>query len=268
MPISFDALKDRQREAPDWIITGYLKRQNTAIIMGPPKRSGKSWMILDACWSLSEGKNVWDVPSLGTPRPLRCVYFTQEDCEDDIQDRVLAHVQAGRPTSDRLWVVPKNLSICFDSTVGRNLIQHELDQVVEKAGPIDLVCFDPMRRMHHGDENDSRTITEIWGVLDRIHQRYKCATLIAHHTIKPPRDLTNYDPTDPHTGRGSGDIYGGGDAFMVVIPGTINGQSRQVSVFFESKRGKLIEPARLKISFSSGHVAYMGTAIAPETTTL
>src|SRR5262245_61658598 len=96
-----------QRREPDWILEGFLKRGGVGIMMGPPKKSCKSWLTLDMCWSLAEGQAVWG--TLRPPRPMRVVYFTQEDTEDDAQDRVLAHLAgAGRAATDRLWVVPKN----------------------------------------------------------------------------------------------------------------------------------------------------------------
>jgi hypothetical protein len=142
-------------------------------------------------------------------------------------------------------------------------VQAELDSVREKAGDIDLVVFDPMRRMHHGDENDSAMIGQLWSVVDRIHKRFNCSTVFVHHTVKPPKDKIGWDPTDPYTGRGSGDIYGGGDAFAVVLPGAGNVEGRQVTVFFESKRGKPIAPARLKVEFGTGMVRWMGEGQMP-----
>lgn len=255
---SLQELRDKPRPQPDWIMDGLLKRQNTAVIMGQPKKAAKSWLLLDMCWSLSEGKYPWGIREFAPPQPMRCVYFTQEDTEDDAQDRVLNHFTTNRQPNDRVWIVPKNLNMVLDTTDGRAQIQKALDEVRDNVGGIDLVVFDPMRRMHHGDENDSQTIAKIWSVVDRIHKRYNCATMFSHHIGKPPLDRTNYDPTDPYNGRGSGDIYGGGDAFMVVVPGIGNSDYRDVGVYFESKRGKQPAPAKLKVNFATGQVQYMG----------
>jgi len=265
MAKSLQEMKERQRTNPDWIIQGFLKRGNTAIVMGQPKKACKSWLLLDLCWSLSEGKPVWGVKRAdGTPvfptQQMRSVYFTQEDTEDDIHDRILAHLKGGgREANDRLWIEPKNLQIAFDTVEGRKLIQAKLDEVRSKTGAIDLVVFDPMRRMHRGDENDSKTIVEMWAVLDRIHQRYGCATMLTHHIRKPGQDKSGWDPTDPFVGRGSGDIYGGGDAFINVVPGRGTEESRIVGLFYESKRGKPLPPSQLKVTFETGAVEYLGS---------
>jgi RecA-family ATPase len=225
-------------------------------IMGAPKKACKSWLMLALAWDLSEGKSVWGLPALTSPTPLRTVYFTQEDTEDDIDLRIKAHLSAKREPNDRVWIVPKNLSIKLDTNEGRRIVERELDHVAEAAGKIDLVMFDPMRRIHNGNENDSDTIGRIWDVVDKIHRRYGCGVIISHHITKPPHDKKGYDPTDPFNGRGSGDIYGGGDAFVVVVPGSMNKErtERRVSVYFESKRAQEMEPAMLKVDFKTGNV--------------
>lgn len=273
MAKSLAELKERERAKPDWIIQGLLKRGNTAIMLGQPKKAAKSWLTLAMCWDLSEGAPIWGIKTAaGEPvfptTPMRSVYFTQEDTEDDIHDRVLNNLGMGdvkwegRTPNDRLWIEPKNLQMVFDTPEGRRLIQEKLDEVERRAGEIDLVVFDPMRRMHHGDENDSKTIVAMWGVLDRIHQRYGCATMLTHHIVKPPSDKrVPWDPTDPFVGRGSGDIYGGGDAFMNVVPGKGGEDSRVVGVYYESKRGKQLPPSQLKVTFTTGQVQYLGAGV-------
>lgn len=271
MAKSLMELKEKQRVEADWIIPNLLKRGNTAFMIGTPKKACKSWMLLELAWSLSEGKEIWGIkrhPSLDDSpasyllmpeRAMRTVYFTQEDTEDDIHDRCMAHFNAGRIPNDRLWVVPKDLRIAFDTTGGLNTIQEELDGVGDKAGKIDLVIFDPMRRFHRGDENDSGIINRLWESLDKIHRRYGCATMFSHHTVKPPTAKeNNFDPTSPFVGRGSGDIYGGGDSFMTIVPGKGDEHGRVVGMYFESKRGRQLEPAQLKVHFKTGKVEWLG----------
>ncbi len=262
MAISVVELRDKPLPADDWIIEGLLTRKNTGLVIGPPKKGNKSWMLLNAAWDLSEGKDVWGVPQLKTGRQMRTIYFTQEDSEANIQERVKLVVGGGREVNDRVWIVPKNLNIKLDTHVGADLVKRELDQVA-KVGPIDLVVFDPMRRIHDGEENDSQTIAKLWHRLDAIHNDYNCATLLSHHIVKPPLDRAGYDPTDPYHGRGSGDIYGGGDAFVVVVPQELlqGGSGRKLKVAFESKRGGQLPSAVLKMSYAEGRISWMGQAL-------
>jgi RecA-family ATPase len=266
MAISVSALKDKPLPTNDWIINGLLTRKNTGFLMGPPKRAAKSWLLLAAAWNLSEGFPIWGMSYLSPPRQMRVVYFTQEDTEADIQKRVLIHINGGRrEPNDRLWLVPKNLNIKLDTQLGEGLIKRELDSVVAQAGAIDLVMLDPFRRMHDGDENDSSVIAKLWRTLEKIHNTYDCSTLIAHHVKKPPNDRSAYDPTDPNQGRGSGDIYGGGDAFVMVVPGPTapDGKSwRQVTLHYESKRGEQMPPTIHRVWLTTGQVQHTG-AVAP-----
>jgi RecA-family ATPase len=263
MAMSLEDFRDRRVSEVDWIIPGWLTRQNTGFMMGQPKKANKSWLLLAMMMDLAEGLPPWGIPAFKPDRAMRSVYFTQEDTEDNIHQRIMAHLGEGkRAISDGVWVVPKNLNIKLDTPQGRNIVQGELDQVQEKAGAIDLVVFDPMRRIHNGNENDSETIAEMWDVIDRIHKRYDCGTIISHHTKKPPQGdaAEGYDVTDPFTGRGSGDIYGGGDAFVVVVPGKLGSDrmSRVVSAHFESKREQQILPAQLKVDYKTGRVTNLG----------
>lgn len=255
MPKSLVDFSTRQRVDPDWIVPGLLKRKNTAFMIGPPKRSGKSWLLLEMGWNLSVGEAIWGVKKAnGDPlflpkRPMRTVYFAQEDTEDDVYDRVMPSINLGRTPNDMFWIVPKNWAIQMDTLEGRRLMQDELEHVRHTAGPIDLVMLDPMRRLHKREENDSTAIAEIWDVLGRIQEKYACATLFAHHTKKPPDDRTNYDPTSPFVARGSGDIYGGGDGFMTIVPKRQTEAFQTVEMHFESKRGRPLPPIVLKINF-------------------
>jgi RecA-family ATPase len=260
MAISVVDLAAKVFPPDDWIIPNLLTRFNTGFMIGPAKK-GKSWLLLDAAWSLSEGKEPWGIRELRPSRPMRTVYFTQEDADVNIQARILAHVNNGkREPNDRVWVVPKNLNMNLDTPMGQRVIQRELDSVAGAVGRIDLVMFDPFRRIMEGDENDSAVIAKIWGKIAVMQERYGCGTIISHHTVKPPRDKGGWDPTDPYAGRGSGDIYGGGDAFMMLVPGALAGDrmSRKVGLFFESKRAAEISPARLNIDFATGRATYLG----------
>lgn len=261
MALSVLELAQKTFPGENWIIPGLLTRKNTAFLMGPPKSAAKSWLLLDAAWSLAEGEPIWGIASTQSSERFRTVYFTQEDTEKDAYDRIHAHLNGGgRRGNDRLWIVPKDLNFQLDTPQGVRGIAQQLDEVANRAGEIDLVIFDPMRRIHAGDENNSQTIASIWSVIDKLHRHYNCGVIIAHHIVKPPRDRSGYDPADPYQGRGSGDIYGGGDAFVMVVPGAMepNNEARRVELHFESKRAKQMPPAALRVDFHTGRVSYLG----------
>ena len=270
MHLSLDYFKSRKRQEPDWIIRGFLKRMGAAIIMGEPKKACKSWILLNGAWNLSEGKPFLplysgDKPPDSTfiftpPRPIRIVYFTQEDTEDDLHDRIEIMFKAGRVPNDRLWCVPKDLSLKFDSNKGRKQIEEYLGEIETNAGPIDLLVYDPMRRFHSQSENDSDVISRFWDVVNYLSRKFKSAAFIAHHVIKPSGDKEKwYDQASPYMARGSSDIYAGGDGFVNIVPirSPQPDLERNIEVHFESKRGKGLRPVRLKVSFETGRVEFL-----------
>jgi RecA-family ATPase len=279
MAYDLQYFKNRVRPEPDWIIPNWLKRKNTGFILGEPKKACKSWLMFDLAISLALQKPLWGITYLdGKPlfqasRPMRTVYFTQEDSEDDFHDRALLRFNAGlEDTGDLVWIVPKDLSIGFGERDRKVKLAEELRQVQSKSGPIDLVMFDPMRRMHKGNENDSQVIVDLWNQLDALHADYNCGTLFSHHVVKPPKDATVImDLTSPYMARGSGDIYGGGDAFINVVPSKSRGgiagycpDYRILDLHFESKRSAPVQPSRVKVSFETGKVSFMEFTSAPK----
>lgn len=264
MPRTLSYFKTRKRTEPDWIIPGWLKRKNTGFIIGQPKRACKSWLLLNLAWDLSAGSPVWGIERARDgylfvpPRPMRVIYFTQEDAEDDIHDRIDICFKGGRTDNPNLYIVPKDLKLTLDNLIH---IESPIKSAAE-SGPIDLIIFDPMRRMHYGKENDSDVIVKLWQSLDILHERYNCSTLFSHHMVKPPRDAaSSHDQTSPHAARGSGDIYGGGDAFINVIPRPVRGRNaatRDLDLHFETKRSRATSPLILSISFDTGAVTFKG----------
>jgi hypothetical protein len=257
----------RQRQESDWIIPGLLKRNNTMFIVGEPKMACKSWLLANLAWDLSDGKPVWGIQHskngyLFVPKQaMRTVYFFQEDEEDDFQDRAGLMTAAGRLPNDNFWFVPKNLQMTLDSETGIELIQRELSAASEVA-PIDLVIFDPLRRVLHGDESNSEKIAEVWRTLDAWSKAFNCSFIVAHHVVKPPRQQgSHYDAASPYVSWGSSDIYAGADAFVNVVPGKQRGQptkGRLLQLHFTSKRSKEISPVTVKVNFETGNVEFQG----------
>jgi hypothetical protein len=265
--MSLPALLARVRQEPDWIIPGLLKRSNTMFIVGEPKRACKSWLLANLAWDLSEGKPVWGIEHtkkgyLFVPkRPMRIVYFSQEDAEDDFQDRAELITATGRQPNENFWFVPKNLQMTLDSDTGARLIETELVASASSA-PIDLVILDPLRRVLQGDESNSERIAEIWRKLDDWSKAFNCSFVVAHHVVKPPRQQgQHYDPSSPYVSRGSSDIYAGADAFINVVPKTQQGQptkTRLLELHFTTKRSREISPVSVRVNFETGGVEFVG----------
>jgi Bifunctional DNA primase/polymerase, N-terminal/AAA domain/Primase C terminal 1 (PriCT-1) len=264
MPLT--KLLARSRQEPDWIIPSLLKRNNTMFIVGEPKRACKSWLLANLAWDLSEGKQIFGVRHskkgfLFVPkRPMRVVYFSQEDAEDDFQDRAEIMARAGRTPNDNFWFVPKNLQMTLDSENGPALVEDELTAAARTA-PLDLIILDPLRRVLQGDESNSERIAQIWRKLDDWSRAFNCSFIVAHHVVKPPRQQgQHYDPSSPYVSRGSSDIYAGADAFINVVPGKQKGQptkGRLLQLHFTTKRSRGISPVSVRVNFETGGVEFV-----------
>jgi RecA-family ATPase len=264
MPKPLTALSGFVSPPDDWIIPHILKRGNTGFVIGRPKKAAKSWLLFNLGWDLASGKNCWQISRerdgdlLVPPRPMRVCYFSQEDTEGDLYDRFKLMVAAGRVPTNNFWYEPKNLSLMLDNSDGERAIFG----VLEKAAPIDLVMFDPMRRMHSFNENDSEHMARLWRSVSNIEHKFNCSCLFSHHIVKP--NAMSAAESDPFAARGSGDIFGGADAFINVVPRPQRGNpgkghlKQPVTLHFEIKRGKPLLPVDLTVDFQTGLVNFDG----------
>lgn len=268
MPKPLSYFTTLQHQPDDWIIPQLLKRGNTGYINGEPKRAAKSWLMLNLGWDLVDGSNIWGVqytnggiftPAFLPPRPMRTLYFTQEDTEDDFKDRHDLLILKGlRKDNDNFFTEAKNLNIMFDGGRGERII----DDAMSSCAPLDLVMFDPMRRIHPYDENDSQQMARLWQSLARLKTKHNCAALFSHHVTKPSA-TAGYARTSAHAARGSGDIFGGADLFITVTQRPKAGNPKgskdaRLQLDFEIKRARPVNPIFLDVSFDSGLVSFIG----------
>lgn len=254
--------KKRKWVEPDWVIPQWLTRQNTGFIFGEPKLACKSWLLLNLAWDLSEGNTVWNLPqtkgqpALMRPRKeLRVAYFSLEDTEDNIHDRLNKFFSAGRAENDRLWFASKNMEMTIDNIKGQNLITAQLE-IARKSGPIDMIAFDTARALHFRDENSSEIWAKIYRALNYYQARYNAATILTHHMIKSTAE--NYDASNPAYSRGSGHIFGGADAFINVVPlnpkeGT---KVKKQRLYFTSRRALAITPLSVNVNLVTGRATF------------
>jgi hypothetical protein len=243
----------------EWVINDFLARQNIMLMLGPPKTACKSWLLYNLAWDIGEGRHIWNAtqsphgrpePRWQPPRPMHVVYFCQEDTRDDIQDRLrLLANSGGRVPHSTVYPIPKDLSCNFDTDAGWDKVRQRVE-----ASAADLVIFDPLRRFHTGDENDSRTTQRMWVKFDALMREFNCSIALAHHNRKPGRDS---DQSSPFEARGSSDLYGGSDLIISVSPGKLRHMrtDRSLTLSFEAKRTPPLQPLELVMDFKTGLVS-------------
>ena len=255
-------LVGRPSPPEDWIIPGVLQRANSLMLVGEPKRASKSWLGLNLTLDLADATNVWRVehsrsgPLFLPPKPRRVLYISQEDTERNLQDRVEKIARAGRNIPDGAYFLAKDLDARLDSVAG---LQHIEDAILSIA-PVDVLVLDPMRRFHGWDENSSQEMALLWRALGTLVERHKVAPIILHHIVKPSGDF--FDPSSPHAGRGSGDIWAGADGQINVVPRKRKGwpdkHANELTLHFELKRAIPPPPISLRINLDTGLVEFEG----------
>lgn len=271
MPLSHSDYEKLPPSAPDWIIPNLLKRQNTMLIHGMPKKACKTYLSTKLAFDIAHCRPLWGIhdhkshPVFVAPHPMRTVHFCQEDTDDDIRIRnVDIAIKAGGDKSpgDLFWVEAKDFRYKLDTPIGVQAMRHVLDIVCAKAGPIDLVIYDPLRNVLAGDENSSQDIMAMYSAVEGIQKTYNCAGVITHHITKPPTaPNSSWDPTSAYAMRGSGAIYGSADAIVGVVPTKGNSAMpnlHNLTLYFETKRAGAQRPVMLALDTGSAQIKFNG----------
>lgn len=251
-------------KTPDaWLIDHLLKRENLGFVVGRPKRAHKSWLMLDMAIALSRQEAVWQVPTFTTPRPQRIAYFSQEDAEDDLHDRlaILYKNRIASPHDANLWIAAKNFAYSLSDTAGFQLIANQVNHMTEKYGSPDLVIFDTLRRTHYADENDSTEMSKVLQNIEKMIQGCHCAVLFAHHTKKGSADAI-VDESEPSAARGSTALFGAADVFVNVMPAGPG----EVRLVFTAKRCREPQPINLTLDLKNGTIQPSAGQSLPQAT--
>jgi hypothetical protein len=168
--------QDDEDDAYDWVIPGFLERQDRLMLTGP-EGGGKSTLCRQIAVMAAAGMHPFTGELLDTaPRVL---YIDLENSERQSRRKLRPlRVQAGSLLED-----PTRLSIEVRSA-GVDLLQADelrwfLD-VVDAARP-DLLITGPLYRMASGDPVEEKTAKPVSMALDRVRER-GCAVLIETHT--------------------------------------------------------------------------------------
>lgn len=154
-----------------WVCKGVFPTTGLASIYGP-SGSGKSFLILDMCTAIVEGR-----PWFGhRTKPTACTYIALEGV-GGIRQRVAAwREHHGRPTPDGLNFVLENLSLTSPTDVAA------LASVLPAGG---VVVVDTLNRAAPGcDENSSQDMGLILAGAKVLHVATSGLVVLVHHVGK------------------------------------------------------------------------------------
>jgi hypothetical protein len=215
----------RQTYADDpWLIRNLVKRGGTALISGEPK-TAKTWALTEAAVAMSTGTKAFGEFATGVP--LRVAYFYAEDLPADVQAHIRAlAVGRGMDPADaarNLFVQPRGrfLDVLRDEDLALLIAS------VRRLGGVDVLCLEPLRDLHSGEEDKSDAMREVMRRLRLLGEILNCTMMGAHHSGKSTGDTSKR--RGGQRMRGSGAIHGAIDAGIYLsLPGG-NGENEITS---------------------------------------
>jgi hypothetical protein len=169
--------------------------------------TGKTALRIAQLLSLASGK-----PLTGEHIFLRCrvMLIGLEDGIDELRRRVRAAIHHyGLKQEDLIgWffivqLPPRNAKLITENGGNTRLRGWIEQQISEKQ--LDLVCLDPLIKLHGLPENDNNAMERVIEILVEFAITHKIAVDVPHHTRKGANE-----PGDADAGRGAGAVKDGG----------------------------------------------------------
>lgn len=175
-PEGLDSVWDHMPELSPCLIKGVLRKGHKMLIAGPSK-AGKSFLLIELCIAIAEGKN-W----LGWPCAKgRVMYVNLEldpaSCLHRFKDVYMA-----------LGISTENLSnIDVWNLRGKSVPMDKLaPKLIRRAAKKDYtaVIIDPIYKVITGDENSADQMANFCNQFDKVCTELGCAVIYCHHHSK------------------------------------------------------------------------------------
>lgn len=195
-PSSLNDLLKRKFPSTRWIVDGLVPSEGITILSAAPS-SFKTWAMLEITLAVTDGRQLFGHYATSATGVL---LVDEESGERILNERF-----------KQLGASP-NSGVQYFSREGYKVSAEYIDSLISVclANNIGLVMFDSLVRMHQGDENTSRDMSELFNQLRRLADN-GIAVLIAHHNRKGSAG-GSYSPAGDM--RGSSDILASVDCHM------------------------------------------------------
>lgn len=207
-----------------WLVRPLVKRGGTLVVSGEPK-TGKSWVLTEIAIAIASGTLAFGRFATGAPR--RVAYFYAEDLGADVRAHLLA-LAAGRGMApDRALA---NLLVQRRGRFLDVLRDDDLALIVasiRKLGGVDLLCLEPLRDLHGGEEDKSDSMRDVMRRLRLLGELLSCTIAAAHHAAKSGNDVKGRRGGQKM--RGSGAIHGAIDSGIYLSGLSGNGETEFVN---------------------------------------
>ena len=246
--------RDFFREKPppmQWLVEGVVEKGALVMLAGPPK-TAKSWFTLELGLSVASGKSLFGDPLLsGNGEPGTVLFCFLEDGPYNIHARAsaLASVKGIKDVGSL------DTFFRFGGGIDMGQRSHAMafaDAIKRGVPEMSLICFDPFRNLHYGDENDSAAIIQVMDNLRLIRDVTGSAVLVVHHTRKPSAS----DKANPgYAIRGSGAIFGAVDGLISMM--SVDNSERDTdsivnNIYVRVKGGREASPFSASLTIKDG----------------
>lgn len=196
-PESLDALLERSFSPTRWIVEGLLPSEGLTIMSAMPG-SFKTWIMLEIALCVAQGRKLFGQYQTRASGVL----IVDEESGTRMLNERFKQLNA-----------PKGLPIIYFSREGHKVSPEYIDSLISVclANNISLVIFDSLVRLHQGDENTSRDMSDLFNLFKQLADN-EISVLIAHHNRKGIPG--SYNPSGDM--RGSSDILAAVDCHLAV----------------------------------------------------
>lgn len=245
MALSLADLLEKAFPPENHLVGSGLLDYNSILIIGGPPKTYKSFLLNTIVLQLAAGLPLLGAAAFTVQRPCRVLLLEQEVGEMDLQERLRPTLQTlpemeQTVAAANIFIHSCDHSMRLDSKDGVN----NISKLIVETRP-DVVCFDPLKEFHHAEENSAREMSQVFGAIDYLRERYRFASVITHHTLKPQKDGVK---DGPDLLRGSGYIFGKGDSFIMLRSfGRRGGIAASVTL----RRGRPIPGFQLRLNLKT-----------------
>ncbi len=218
-------------KSTEWLVDKLIPVSSVVLMPGNPA-SYKTWLVLELARSIASGdKFVGEFPTI----KKRVLIVDEENGNPTLQERIkLMRIQG--------------VEVFFLSYEGLKLDDDIDTSTLEKfieENQIEFVIFDSLVRFYSGDENSSRSVSQVFENIRRRLTKKKVACLLTHHNRKT---MFGSKIDANQNMRGSSDILASADIVLSVEKEIREGKNPLIAVT-QSKNRRGVELPSFAIEF-------------------
>lgn len=160
----------------EFIVEELVVKNSLNLIVGDPG-SFKTWIYLYLTYCIINNRLVFGMYKVN---PTNVLIINTDDSLSLTKDRMI-RIGFDENSKNKVYIWTKqDFKIVGD---GNKLILDSLSKFVKEKN-VGLVVIDTLRKIHDGDENDSKEMSGVMTTLKQFAEEHNCAFIIVHHKRK------------------------------------------------------------------------------------